>query len=200
MASSNLRDGNVLQDFSVWINGEGKLGTCPNFQTPELKIQTEEFRGGGMDGTVEMPFGIEKIEFDFEMHTWDPQIFKLLGYGPGSLDVPVNFRGYIMTPADGSNFVGGDAQGPAFNPMQRPGTNTSEMGVLIETRSLIKEIKAGKSEPGKKTSITVSLVANYYKHTIGNETVTEIDVFNKITKIGGVDRSAAARRFLGLNY
>ena len=48
-----------------------------------------------MDGTVEMPMGIEKIEFDFELHTWDEQVWTQLGYGPGSLDVPIFFRGYL---------------------------------------------------------------------------------------------------------
>ncbi len=48
--------------------------------------------------------------------------------------------------------------------------------------------------------MTVSLVANYYKHTIGNTVVNEIDVFNKITIIGGQDRSARARGFLGFTY
>lgn len=173
---SNLRDSNIFQDFTVWIDDVGKIGEAPNFQPPEINIQTEEFRGGGMDGTVEIPMGIEKIEFDFELHTWDEQVFVNLGYGPGSIDVPITFRGYLLT-------AGG-----------------AEKGVVIETHSLIKAIKPSKVEPGKKASLAVNCAANYFRHEINGVTVTEIDVFNKITMIGGQDKSANARRILGFTY
>ncbi|WP_316196563.1 phage major tail tube protein [Bradyrhizobium sp. SZCCHNS3053] len=172
----NLRDSNIFQDFTVWINDNGKMGECPNFQPPEININTEEFRGGGMDVTVEIPMGIEKIEFDFEMHTWDAEIWQNLGYGVGSLDVPITFRGYLLT------------------------ANGAEKSVIIETHSLIKSIKPSKVEPGKKASMTVNLAANYYRQEIDGVTVTEIDAFNKITVIGGTDRSANARRILGFTY
>jgi phage tail tube protein FII len=48
--------------------------------------------------------------------------------------------------------------------------------------------------------MTIGLCANYLKHSINGVTVTEIDVFNKITVIGGVDQSANARRILGFTY
>jgi P2 family phage contractile tail tube protein len=173
---ANLRDSNIFQDFTVWIDDIGKIGEAPNFQPPEINIQTEEFRGGGMDGTAEIPMGIDKIEFDFSLHTWDEQIWQNLGYGPGSLDVPITFRGYLLT------------------------ASGAEKGVVIDTHCLIKAIKPSKVEAGKKADVTVSLVANYYKHTIDGTVVTEIDVFNKITIIGGTDQSANARRILGFTY
>lgn len=169
----NLRDGNIFQDFTVWLDGTGKLGEAPSFQPPEINIQTESFRGGGMDGTIEVPVGIETIAFDFELHTWDTQVFKKLGYGPNSLDVPVTFRGYVLTP------------------------NGTEKGVVIYTRSLIKAVKPSRVEAGGKVTLSVDLVANYYKHEVDQEVITEIDVFNKITFIDGVDRSARARTILG---
>ena len=173
---SNLRDSNIFQDFTVWIQDIGKIGEAPEFQPPEIQIETEDFRGGGMDGTVEIPMGIQKIEFDFNLHTWDEQIWQNLGYGPGSLDVPITFRGYLLT-------AGG-----------------AEKSVLIETHSLIKAIKPGKVQAGKKVDMTISVAANYYRHNIDGIDVTEIDVFNKITIIGGVDKSANARRILGFTY
>lgn len=173
---ANLRDANIFQDFTVWIRDVGKIGTAPGFQPPEINIQTEEYRGGGMDGTIEVPHGIEKIEFSFNLHTWDPDIWNELGYGPGAMDVPVDFRGYMITP-------GG-----------------VEKGVKIETRSLIKGVRPDSIEAGRKVSITTTCVANYYKHIIDEETVSEIDVFMKKTVIGGIDVSSNARRFLGFSY
>jgi P2 family phage contractile tail tube protein len=173
MAISNLRDSNIFADFTVWIQDNGKIGEAPSFQPPEINLQTEDFRGGGMDGTVEIPMGIEKIEFDFDLHTWDTDIWTSFGYGPGSMDVPIFFRGYLIT-------ASGD-----------------EKGVVIETRSLIKSIKPAKVEPGKKSIVSVHLAANYYRHNVDGTDIAEIDVFNRVTMINGVDRSANARSLLG---
>lgn len=175
MATTNLRDSNIFMDFTVWINNVGKIGAAPGFQPPEIKMQTEEFRGGGMDGTVEIPLGVEKLEFDFEMHTWDPDIFNNLGYGPNALDCPISFRGYLLTPAG------------------------VEKGVLIRTSSLIKEIKPSKIQAGKKAELTISCVANVYEHKIDNKIVNAISVFDKILIINGVDKNVRARQILGFN-
>jgi len=173
MAQTNLRDGNIFADFVVFIRDVGKIGEAPGFQPPEVNIQVEEFRGGGMDGTVEIPMGIEKIEFSFDLHTWDAQIWNNLGYGPGALDVPIHFAGYLITP-------GG-----------------AEKSVSIRTRSLIKSIKPDSIEVGRKAKVTTTCVANYFAHEIDGQMVCEIDVFNKMTRIGGRDRSQRARQILG---
>lgn len=173
---ANLRDSNIFQDFTVWLRDVGKIGESPGFQPPEINIATEEYRGGGMDGTVEIPHGIEKIEFSFDLHTWDSQVWSELGYGPGSLDVPITFRGYLLTP--------GGAEG----------------SVIIETSSLIKSIKTDAVEPGKMVKMSVSCVANKYKQEINGNTVIDIDVFGKKTFLGGRDRSDYARSVLGFTY
>lgn len=172
----NLRDGNIFQDFTLWINNVGKIGECPGFQPPEINIQTEEFRGGGMDGTVEIPMGVEKIEFDFDLHTWDTQVWESLGYGPGSLDLPLTFRGYLIS------------------------ASGNESAVRIDTVGLLKSVKPGKVQAGQKTEITCSFVATYFNHIVGEKSIAEIDVFGKKMIIGGVDKSEGARAALGFTY
>jgi P2 family phage contractile tail tube protein len=173
---ANLRDANILAEFTVWIAGVGKIGESPGFQLPEIKIQTEEFRGGGMDGTVEIPMGVEKIDFDFDLHTYDTQVFTELGYGPNSMNVPISFRGYLITPEGG------------------------EKSLIVNTLSLIKEIKPAKVSPGKKSELTVTCSANYYQHKVDNKVLNEISVFDKIMIINGVDVNKRARQILGFNY
>jgi P2 family phage contractile tail tube protein len=73
----------------------------------------------------------------------------------------------------------------------------AEKGVLIATRSLIKSIKPSKVEPGKKASLSVHLSCNYYRHEVEGRVLTEIDIFNRLTIIDGVDKSARARDILG---
>jgi P2 family phage contractile tail tube protein len=173
---ANLRDANILAEFTVWIDGVGKIGESPGFQLPDIKIQTEEFRGGGMDGTVEIPMGVEKLDFEFDLHTYDSQVFENLGYGPNSMNVPISFRGYLVTAEGG------------------------EKSLIVNTLSLIKEIKASKVSPGKKTELTVSCAANYYQHKVDNKVLNEISVFDKIMIINGVDQNKRARQILGFNY
>jgi len=174
--SGNLRDGNIFQDFTVWIRGKGKIGAAPGFQPPEINIQTEDFRGGGMDGTVEIPFGIEKIEFDFDLHTWDEDIFAEAGYGAGAIDVPLMFRGYVLT------------------------ANGAHKGVVIDTLCLVKSIKPSKIEAGSKAELNVSCVAHSYLHKVNDKVIHRISVFDKVFEINGVDKSADARRILGFTY
>ena len=173
---TNLRDANIFQDFTVWIKSVGKIGESPGFQPPELKIKTEEFRGGGMDGVADMPMGLEKIEFDFDLHTWDADVFTTLGFGPGAMDVPIMFRGYLLSPSG------------------------QEKGVVISTLSLIKSIKPNKVEPGKKAELSVSCTAHWYQHSVDGQQIHFVSVFDKITKIGGVDKSTRARQILGFTY
>lgn len=172
---ANLRDAFIFQDFTVWINGIGKIGQAPQFQPPPITITTQDFRGGGMDGVVEIPTGFDKLDFSFELFTWDVDIFENIGFGPGSMDVPVTFRGYLITP-------GG-----------------AEKGVIIDTKSLIKSVTSSAVTPGDKVTLTVNLSANKYTHEVDGQVINQIDVYNKVFIVDGVDRSANARNILGFN-
>lgn len=172
---ANLRDALILQDFTAWIEGVGKIGECPSFQLPEINLQVEDFRGGGMDGTVEIAHGLEKIEMQFELHTWDRQVWEKLGFGPGAADVPFMFMGYTLT------------------------ANKKEAPVWVRTKGMIKSIKPERVESGRKFRQTVHVSAHQYKHAIDNQIVTDIDVYAKKFFINGEDVNRNARRFLGIN-
>lgn len=172
MASDYLREQHILTDFVVFIKGKGKIGSCPGFQPPNIKLQTEEFRGGGMDMTVEIPFGIEKMEFEFDLHTWDAEIFQSMGYGPGEMDCPIEFKGYTKTP------------------------NQGEGSIWILTKSLIKEIKPSKVQVGKKTELTVNCVAHQYTHLINGVEKEYVSAFDKVYRVNGVDKTKNARNIL----
>jgi uncharacterized protein len=172
--ATNLRDSDILQDFTVWIEEAGKIGECPNFQLPEINLAMEEFRGGGMDGTVEIPFGLEKIEYQFDLHTWDKDIWDQFGFGPGAQNVPVTFRGYTLT------------------------QNAAERGVLVHMVGTLKSIKPDAVEAGKKFKQTVHISAHQYIHVIDGQEKMNIDVYAKRFIVNGTDRSARARQFLSI--
>lgn len=161
--ASNLYDSYILQDASVFLKDYGLIGMTPSIQVPALSAQTESFRGAGMDGEVEITMGIEKIEWEFDMFTVDPEVWKLFGFGPGAMQRAISFQGYLQTPSG------------------------SESIVEVVTQSLIKSIKPGKFEPGKKTDTTVSMNCSKYAMYIAGEKIIDIDLFAKKTFIlGGV--------------
>ena len=43
---------NKLRVFTVYIDGENKLGRVTSFTSPKLTRKTESFRGAGMPGSV----------------------------------------------------------------------------------------------------------------------------------------------------
>lgn len=177
MATSyNLRDSRILRDFSVWVKGVGKIGMCPTLTLPDISIQTAEFRGGGMDGTLDIPMGLAKMEMSFALFTWDEDVWTNLGYGVGAMDVQFQFLGTTMTPAG------------------------TEDQVSIEVTGLIRDIKTDPIVPGQKVNMTTTVACRTYRHTIASRVVTDIDVFNKVFLIDGTDKSATARQNLGFTY
>lgn len=184
--AGNLRDKAIFRDFTVWIaplgQAEGpsrltsKIGECPTFQPPEINLMVEEYRGGGMDGSVDIPHGVEKIEFSFDVHTWESDVWERIGYGFGAQATWIEFRGYMMSP------------------------DSTEHGVRIQTRSLVRAVRPSSIDAGGKSTTTVDLTAHYYHQIIDNDSILEIDIYSKIFKVRGVDRSAGARQILGFSY
>lgn len=171
--NGNLRDAAILQDFTLWLAGVGKIGTCATVQLPEVNMQMEDFRGGGMDGTVELPMGIEKMECSFDLINWDVDTWKHIGYGASAMDVNLLFRGYTLTAAGAEN------------------------SVEVTITGGIKSVKNDGIESGKKSKQSVKMSVRKYTHVVAGETIVDIDIFNKVFKLGSSDKSSNARSILG---
>lgn len=157
---NNLRDGNILRDFGVFLNSYGMIGTCPSFSPPEIKVQVEEFRGGGMDAVVEVPMGIEKLECEFDLHVWDQAALSTLGFGPGRQDVILRMAGYLLSPLG------------------------TEQPAEVVLQGFVREMNAGKIEPGSKSEWTIAFSAHYYHLMVAGEITTLIDIYNKSVQYG----------------
>ena len=64
--------------------------------------------------------------------------------------------------------------------------------------SLIPEIEASAWKPGDKSTLTLQVAAHYYKLTVGDEELVEIDAVNLVRKVGGVDQMAEIRAAIGV--
>ncbi len=70
--------------------------------------------------------------------------------------------------------------------------------VIVNLAGGCKEIEASAWKPGDKSTLTLQVAAHYYKLTIADEELVEIDAVNLVRKVGGVDQMAEIRAAIGV--
>lgn len=163
----------VRKNLNLFVDGRGYAGQIDEFNAPKLALVTEEYRGGGMDAPIELTMGMEKLEADFSLISYDLDVLSLFGVAEGSF-VP---------------FVAREAL-ESFD-----GTVTP---VVHTMRGKIRELDPGTSKAGEKPTIKIAMALTYYKLQHGGNTVIEIDVENMVRIVNGVDALAAQRAALGI--
>lgn len=166
-----------LKKLNVFLNGDNWVGVAEDFTPPKLSRKFENYRGGGMSGSVGVDMGFDDSALDVS--------FTFGGYGEELL------RCMGEPKADGTSlrFAGS---------LQRDDTG-EVVAVEIVCRGRFKELDRGTLKSGDNTQAKVSMVNTYYKETINGQVIHEIDLLNMI-EIGpdGVDRMAEHRAAIGL--
>ncbi|WP_421021521.1 phage major tail tube protein, partial [Klebsiella pneumoniae] len=52
----------VLKNYNVFVDGDSYAGTAKTIELPEIVKKTEEYRGAGMIGDIDLDMGFEKME------------------------------------------------------------------------------------------------------------------------------------------
>ena len=163
----------VLKGFTVRVDGEGWLGETESIELPKLTRKTEEWRGGGMDGGIDIDMGPEKLETTVTCGGLMKAAFA--HYGDLSVSkVPLMFYG---------SYEGDDGVS----------------AVEIEMRGHWTEFEMGSAKSGDKTEHKFKASLTYYKLVIDGTTKIEIDLVNLVFNVEGVDRLEARRRALQLS-
>lgn len=165
-----------LKNMNMFNDGESYVGQAKTITLPTLARKMESYRGGGMNGPVKVDLGMGDDGIQLEWTT-------------GGLDA-LTFRQYGITRADGVllRFAGA---------YQRDDTGeVSAVEVVVRGRH--EEIGMGDAESGEDTEQSITTTCSYYKLTIDNEVVVEIDILNMIEMVGGEDRLAEQRAAIGL--
>lgn len=165
---------NILRDFTVFLDGIGKLGDAETVKLPALVKKVEEYRGGGMDMPVEIDLGKEKMEAEVTLSQWDPQIYSLFGLHSNIEGTPLTFRGHVIS------------------------SEGTTKGVVVHMRGFIKGIAQDTVAPAKKNEKVFTFALSYYKHVMDGQLLIELSAKDLIHNVGGVDLSAAKRNNLGL--
>lgn len=165
---------NTLKNFNLFNDANSYMGQAPELKLPKLTRKVEELRAGGMNGPVSIDLGQEKLELEFTLAGMDKLLFSQ--YASSKIDgVALRFAGAY----------------------QRDDTG-EVMAVEVSMRGRHSEIDPGDSKAGDMSKIAVKTQLTYYKLTINNEEVIEIDLLNMIEKINGVDVLKDQRQAVGL--
>ncbi|WP_028551755.1 phage major tail tube protein [Paenibacillus sp. UNC451MF] len=165
-----------LTSYSVYLNGSDFLGTA-DVQLPSLEYLTETVKGAGIAGEVDSPtighFGSMSVTLNWR--AVDPNAVKLAAPKTHALD----FRGAQQT----------------FNASSGSYDTSS---VKVSVRTIPKKFDIGKFDVGSTTDSTNEFEVIYMKMVINDATLVEIDKFNYICIIDGVDYLAKVREALGI--
>jgi hypothetical protein len=155
--------------MNLFNEGQSYLGEIAAVTLPKLTRKFEDWRGGGMDGTVKIDMGAEPMELEFT--TGGPMRDVLRQYGAvGISAVFLRFSGAYQDDATGS-------------------VDTVEVTV----RGRHEEIDMGEAKPGEGGEFKVKSALTYYRLDWNGVTEIEIDLLNGVFIVGGVDRSAELR-------
>ncbi|MGC3005211.1 phage major tail tube protein, partial [Streptomyces sp. G35A] len=91
-----------------------------------------------------------------------------------------------------------DAVGLRFAAALQADDSEEIQALEVVVRGRHTEIDHGKAKAGDKTEFTVKSALSYYKLSIDNEVLIEIDLVNMIEIVNGTDRMQAVRSALGV--
>lgn len=160
----------ILRNFTASIDGRGMMGRIVSAKLPDLDLETEAFRGGGMDTAVDQDMGMAQLTGQIVLGEYDPDIIKLWGLFRASTSITM--RGAIAR-------QGEDA-----------------IPVILRMTGGFKTIGRGDWETSKNSVMTLSYNATSYQEIINGETVVDIDVLNYRRVVGGIDQLASIRAVL----
>lgn len=163
-----------LKAFAAFVDGTNYMGEVPEVTLPTLTRKLEEYRGGGMNGPIELDFGQEKMEAEIKAAGWIGGL--VAKWGAATHDaVLIRFAGAIQ--ADDSEAV---------------------IPVEVVMRGRLTERDPGSAKAGDATERTYKYSLSYYKEVVDGQVEIEIDLVNMVESVDGQDNLASTRAALGI--
>ena len=163
-----------LKAFAAFVVVTNYMGEVPEVTLPTLTRKMEEYRGGGMNGPIELDFGQEKMEAEIKAAGWIKGLAAKWGAATHDA-VLIRFAGAIQ--ADDSEAV---------------------IPVEVVMRGRLTERDPGSAKAGDATERTYKYSLSYYKEVLDGETILEIDFVNLVENVHGEDRMAQTLTALGI--
>lgn len=163
-----------LKNFILFNDGNAYLGEVPEVTLPKLMVKMEDYRAGGMPGSVKIDQGLEALTLEWKASGMLADAIRQ--FGNARID-GVALRLTQALQADDS-----DAVTPAE----------------IVMRGRHSEIDFGNAKAGEMTELKMKTELTYYKLSMDGIALVEIDMVNMVYIVGGIDRLADTRTALGI--
>lgn len=76
-----------VKNCSVFVEGQGYLGTVNELDLPMPKTKTDTHQGGGMIGEMEFDMGQEAMEFGIDLSAFSAELLSQFGVGQGQTKI-----------------------------------------------------------------------------------------------------------------
>lgn len=165
-----MRYPSILEDFNAFINDNSYAGEVKKAKLPDVSLKTESFRPGGIGMEIEQATGLEKMDVELEMATYDKRILGLVGKRT-SRDTPLVLRGGV--------------------------TSDGELKtVVVKMQGLWKKYEGGDWEAAKEGVTKFSVNLDHYELEIDGEEIYYIDAKTKVFRVNGEDQYEQLRQAL----
>ena len=155
-----------LKNCNAFVDGQSYLGVIGEFEEPNLAVATEDWRGGGMPGTVKIDLGLEGMEAKLKMGGHEAALIRKFG----------------TTLVDGVRLrLVGAYQSDDGSPAE---------AVECYIGGRFTEIAPGSSKPGDDTEHEYTVPLAYYRRVVNGRVEVEIDMIAGIYRVDGQDRYA----------
>ncbi|MEG3160913.1 phage major tail tube protein [Sphingomonas sp. LB2R24] len=158
-----------LKNMNLFNEGASYLALAMSVTMPKLARKLEDYRAGGMDGTVKIDQGAEPMEMEFTLGGPDRTVIRQFAR-PGIAGTFLRFAGSYQNDATGAYDV-----------------------IEITVRGRHEEIDMGESKVGEGGETKVKTQCAYYRLEWNGRVEIEIDVLNMIYIVDGVDMLAEQR-------
>lgn len=149
-----------LRLFTCFVNSVNNIGKVTSVTLPKLTRKTDDYQGGGMIGSVAVDLGLDS----------------------GALDATMVIGGLVQ---DLLLEYGGDLDGTLIRFTGEYYTSGESQIVDVEMRGKFTEIDGGESKQGEDTAVTYAIKNTYYKLSIDDKPIWEIDLLNFVYKRNG---------------
>jgi hypothetical protein len=167
---------NRCTNANVLLNGESMLGRAEEVDLPDIKTTMADHKALGMQGKMELPNGVDKLEASFKWNSIYPDVMALVPNPYVAISVQV--RASVET---------------------WDGTGCSQQVPLVTyLTGSFKEFSAGKFKPRENAEFPSKMNVTYIKQNLNGVDLFEIDMLNNIYNVNGVDLLSAYRANLGV--
>lgn len=170
---------NVIQqttNYEVYVEGNRHLGSA-SVDLPEFNYMTNEQKGSGIAGTIEVPTRGHVEDLEVTIH-WR-NIFERPVDLTAQDAVLISFRSAVQV-YDAAKGI------------------TKISAVRVDVRALSAGITLGKLEPSEQSDTESKFKIDYISVMVDGVEILEHDKFNFVHKVNGVDMLADVRAALGI--